>query len=200
MFDPKMDGPLKDAGRNVYRLSENGSTGVNLLGRDLFGHFNLRGSVSDSRFAAAIKTAGITLPIVPNTVVEQKDIAVFWLSPDEWLLTCPETEIISLSSKLETIIGTCFASFNDISGGQISLKLSGPNALDVLAKGCTLDLHAQAFSPGQCAQTNVAKATVLVRPLISNHTEFEIIVRRSFAEYLWEWLCKASAEYGYTLN
>ena len=48
---------------------------------------------------------------------------------------------------------------------------------------------------GACAQTRLAKAPVLVRRL-DDGGAYEIVVRRSFADYLWLWLEDAAAEYG----
>jgi sarcosine oxidase, subunit gamma len=68
----------------------------------------------------------------------------------------------------------------------------------VLAKGCPIDLHPRAFSIGQCAQSRLAKAPILIGQ-IENQPFFELIFRRSFADYLWTWLETAAAEYGLTV-
>jgi sarcosine oxidase subunit gamma len=72
--------------------------------------------------------------------------------------------------------------------------LLGAAARRLLTKGCTLDLHPGVFGPGQCAQTGLAKAGVLIRPLPDN-SGYDLIVRRSFADYLWQWLLRAGREY-----
>jgi sarcosine oxidase subunit gamma len=48
-----------------------------------------------------------------------------------------------------------------------------------------LDLHPRVFTIGQCAQTHVAKVPVLLRPIAGG---IELVVRRSFADSLWQWL------------
>ena len=73
--------------------------------------------------------------------------------------------------------------------------MSGPSARDVLAKGCPLDLHPAVFGPGDCAQTLLAKANVTLR-CVDDSPRFELIVRRSFAEYAALWLHDAAMEYG----
>ena len=65
---------------------------------------------------------------------------------------------------------------------------------DVLAKGCTLDLHPSVFGQGICAQSNLAKANVLISMGHEPHA-FDLIVRRSFSDYLLRWLKVATAEY-----
>ena len=50
----------------------------------------------------------------------------------------------------------------DVSDGLVTFTLAGPSARDVLAKGCPLDLHPRAFTPGSCARSLLAKADVLL--------------------------------------
>jgi sarcosine oxidase subunit gamma len=73
--------------------------------------------------------------------------------------------------------------------------LIGPGAREVLAKGCTLDLHPDEFKPGACAQSGLAKASVLLA-MIDERPSFEIKVRRSFAEYVLLWLNYSGREFG----
>ena len=86
-------------------------------------------------------------------------------------------------------------SVNDVTGGQTVITLSGPNAREVLSKGCPLDLHPLVFRPGDCAQTLLAKANVTLR-CIDDTPSYELIVRRSFADYTALWLQDAALEYG----
>jgi heterotetrameric sarcosine oxidase gamma subunit len=62
-----------------------------------------------------------------------------------------------------------------------------------LAKGCTLNLSPAAFTDGDCAQTGISRTSVL---LANTNDVINIIVRRSFAEYLALWLQHAGAELG----
>ncbi len=67
------------------------------------------------------------------------------------------------------------------------IRIGGPNAADLLATDCPLDLHPSQFKPGQCAQTRLAKAGMTLSPL-ADDSGFEVIIRRSFADYLLLWL------------
>ena len=69
----------------------------------------------------------------------------------------------------------------------------------MLAKGCPLDLHPRAFTPGSCAQSLLAKADVLIHLRADDPRHgptFDLYVARSFAHYLWAWLEDAGREYG----
>ena len=67
---------------------------------------------------------------------------------------------------------------------------------DVLAKGCSLDLHPSVFGPGAAAQTTLGLAAVVLIPLDDNGTDYRILVRSSFAGYLADWLLDAAEEFG----
>ena len=79
----------------------------------------------------------------------------------------------------------------DVSANRVALELRGDDAVDVLAQGCSLDLHPSVFEPGSCAQTLLARAQViLVRP---DSGTVPVLVRPSFAPYLRAWLEDAVA-------
>ena len=66
-------------------------------------------------------------------------------------------------------------------------RLRGERALDLLRSGVTLDVHPRVFGPGQCAQTNFSHAVVVLCPVDATPT-VDVIVRRSFADYLARWI------------
>ena len=74
------------------------------------------------------------------------------------------------------------------------IRLAGAHARDTLAKGCPVDMHPRVFGPGQCAQTILARADMTIHQTADD--TYDIIVRRSFAEYVWTWLEDAAREYG----
>jgi sarcosine oxidase subunit gamma len=60
---------------------------------------------------------------------------------------------------------------------------------DLLAAGCSLDLHPRAFAPDRCAQTLLARAQVILEQ--RGEDAFRLHVRGSFAVYLASWLIDA---------
>ncbi|MEM7431511.1 MAG: sarcosine oxidase subunit gamma family protein [Pseudomonadota bacterium] len=157
--------------------------------------FNLRGDAADEEFVAGITNAiRTTLPTVPNTVSSSATEA-YWLGPDEWQIIIPEAQADRIVAAVHEVIEARHAAFNDISGGQVALQLAGSRATEMLAKGCTIDFHSAVFAVGDCAQTGLGKAPVL----IARRTEapvFDIVVRSSFAGYLNQWLQQAGSELG----
>ena len=164
--------------------------------RPFLGHLNLRGDPEDMGFtSAAAAILGLALPMEANTVAVNGALMALWLGPDEWLVVTSPNAQTRLSESLEAALHCMHAAVTDVTGGQTVITLGGPRARDVLAKGCPLDLHPSVFKPGDCAQTLVGKANVAIR-CVDDSPAFELIVRRSFAEYMALWLHDAALEYG----
>ena len=168
--------------------------------RPLQGHLNVRGSSADSTFVAAVReSVGVAAPGAPNTVVEASGNVVYWLGPDEWLIVTPFERKAEVERSLRTSLRDVRSAVTDVSGGQTVIVIQGSAARAVLAKGCPLDLHPRVFGIGQCAQSHLAKAGMLLR-IVNATPTFESVVRRSYADYLWLWLNDAAAEYGVELT
>lgn len=158
------------------------------------GTINLRGAASSPKFLDTVaKTVGLALPVEPNTVVTGAH-DIYWLGPDEWMLVGERAETSRMVVALAEKLSRQHAAVNDLSGGYIAYRLSGHKARTLLSKGCALDLHPSVFSPGACAQTGLAKASVIMR-LLDGEAGFDVLVRRSFSDYLWQWLLRAGRAY-----
>jgi sarcosine oxidase subunit gamma len=175
-----------------------GAAGAGLIVREepFLGHLNLRGKAKDPHFADVVSgVMGDGLPIVPNTLTELNGNTMYWLGPDEWLIVTPDESRRRIEHDLRRALTAQHFALTDVSGGQTALHLHGSHVRDVLAKGCPIDFHPRVFGIGQCAQSHLGKAPVLIGQ-IEEQPHFELIVRRSFAEYLWAWLEIAAQEYG----
>ena len=173
-----------------------GRAGVIAREHAFLGHLNLRGNARQPRFVGAVSDVlGDGLPIGANTVTDVQGITMYWLGPDEWLIVTPGERRAGIEGELRKVLAGLRVAVTDVSGGQTVLQLHGAHVRDVLAKGCSIDLHPRAFSIGQCAQSHLGKALILIGQ-IENQPYFELIFRRSFADYLWTWLEGAAAEYG----
>lgn len=170
---------------------------ISITEKPFFNQYILRGLITDSAFTTAVKTIlGIELPVRANTIVESDGMVICWMSPDQWLLVTADTEHSNKLSMLFGALQDVFASVNDVSSGQTIINIKGEKATEVLNKGTTLDVHPSVFKPGQCAQVVFAKMNVLIYPVcLGEHSEYDLIVRRSFADFLGHWLINASYEY-----
>jgi len=78
-----------------------------------------------------------------------------------------------------------------VGAGHTTLEVSGPGTLDLLASGCALDVHPQAFRAGDCLGTMFAATavTLLHRGATGDGSpRIEMLVRRSYADHVWRWL------------
>ncbi len=148
---------------------------------------NLRGDPGNPAFMSAVSsTLGFTLPVQPNTTAENERACALWLGPDEWMIRSTVANDTELAIRLDAAVQGIFSAVTDQSSGHSVLQLTGPQSNDLLAKGCPLDLHPRVFAEGQCAQSHYYKSSFLLRrlpDLSDNEPRWEVILRRSFAEY-----------------
>jgi len=156
----------------------------------------LRGDISDAGFASAVeKTVGLALPKSPLGSVSKGPRAILWMGPDEWLVVAPADERQTLPGKLTEALASKHAAVVEVGESMTVIELTGARARDVLAKGCTIDLHPSVFGASTVVRTLLAK-TGMILHMTSNEPSFEVYVHRSFADYAWRWLEDAGLEYG----
>ncbi|MFT6287282.1 MAG: sarcosine oxidase subunit gamma [Halieaceae bacterium] len=181
----RMVATRRDAGHDV---------GVIIREEAFKGQLNLRGDPDSEIFRSGVAEAlGVELPVVPGTFNTNGDTRVYWLGPTEWLMTVTgglETEV---QGRLRQTLSGHFAVV-DVSGGQTIINLSGEAVHMVLKKSSVYDFHSSHFQVGRCAQTTFAKATALISKTGDN--AFTLVIRRSFADYIFRWIIDAADEYG----
>ena len=182
---------------------EKPGAGVRLGERAFPSQLDLRGDPGNEAFMDAVSgVIGYAPPTVPNTWTGKDDSdeapRALWLAPAEWLIVTATDADDTLAGKLAAAVADHGGSIVDVGDARTILVLQGSNARDVLMKGCPLDLHPDAFRPGDCAQSLLARADVILRRRKdeADGASFEIHVARSFAAYLWAWLEDAAEEYG----
>lgn len=142
----------------------------------------LRGDVRDPAFTEAVASVvGCAPPSRANTVARGAQYDILWLGPDEWLVRSLQPQNTGLAERLAAVLAGQFASAVDNSSGSTVLEIGGERVRDVIARGCPLDLHPKGFAPGQCAQSHFFKASMVLVP--TGAETYEIVVRRSFADY-----------------
>ncbi|MEU6084883.1 sarcosine oxidase subunit gamma family protein [Streptomyces sp. NPDC047108] len=138
---------------------------------------------------------GLQLPLEPNTLVRAGELAALWLGPDEWLVVGPPEGGHDLRARLRAASENPAVSVVDVSAQRTTLLVGGARSRDVLARGCSLDLHPRSFGAGRCAQTNLARTQVVLAARDADKPGFWVLVRSSFAGYLGDWLLDAATEY-----
>ena len=155
--------------------------------------FLIRASSDEETCDYAKEILNQSLPLICNTF-NSGNHEIYWLRPNEWLVATKEN-IKSISSKIDQNIDIHII---DQSGGFAQMRLDGENSRDILEKGCPLDVSSGVFSAGMCAQTNLAKSNIILAQL-DDSPSYNIIVRRSFADYMAEWILNAGKEYNIDL-
>jgi len=136
-----------------------------------------------------------TLPTTANTWVDGGAERAIWLGPDEWLLTSTAHLPEVLTGPAREAVRPLGGVVTDVSAQRIGIRLTGRRARDVLAKGCSIDLHPVVFGHGRAAQTSVGLAGVILLAMSDAGEEFLLLVRSSFAGYLADWLLDAAQEF-----
>src|SRR3954468_12520937 len=120
--------------------------------------------------AEASAALGVDLPTTPNTWVPadpgravwlgpaegllgRKTGRAVWLGPDEWLLSSTTEAPEDLEARVRAAVVPLGGAATDVSAQRIGLRLTGTRVRDLLAKGCSIDLHPRVFARGSSAQT-----------------------------------------------
>ncbi len=145
--------------------------------------------------AEASAALGVDLPTAPNTWVPAGTGRAVWLGPDEWLLSSTTEAPEELEARVRAAALELGGSATDVSAQRIGLRLTGARVRDVLAKGCSIDLHPRVFGRGSSAQTVLGQAGVVLLALSDAGDDYAVLVRSSFAGYLADWLLDAALEF-----
>ncbi|MGY8853874.1 MAG: sarcosine oxidase subunit gamma [Pseudomonadales bacterium] len=162
----------------------------------ILGHLILRGP-PDVLKAAVLECIGLPLPSAPLTSSSNDQSCIRWLGPDEWLVTLALTGLAQAERDLRGACGAQIA-LVDVSGGQTILVICGDCATQVLMKSTSYDVAPENFPPGKVVTTTFAQAQVVLRRV--NDNTFELVLRRSFSDYLWAWLRDAASEFGFAVQ
>jgi len=156
------------------------------------GYISLRGNSNDQAFVNAASAAlGLSLPVEPCTFIASHGVTVLWLSPDEWMIIASRDQTSPLLASLRNALQEVRSQVVDNSGGYTQLVLKGAHALDVLQHVSVYDFAS--LQPGRVVGTTVGKSSAYA---FRKGDGFRLIVRRSFADYIWRFLARAAAPYG----
>jgi sarcosine oxidase subunit gamma len=155
------------------------------------GMIDLRGLASDRKFMAAAKAVlGTDLPKEPRSSATWGDAKILWLSPDQWLITCPRGKAQDLTDALVEELGDTHSLAVNVSDMRAIIRLEGELAREVVMKGSTLDLTDGDYTPGTVRRMRFAEIAALLH--IVEDKVIDIYVFRSYAHYAWDFLQKAA--------
>ncbi|KAG1694644.1 Sarcosine oxidase subunit gamma [Nymphon striatum] len=167
------------AGNDFYSLEEQS-----------LGHLILRASDTNQSVDKAIKkVTKLDLPRNALSSASNESFSINWIAPDEWLILTKEKAEWEVESTLRKAMDGHYANC-ECTGGQTVLELSGERAETILKKSSTYDVHITNFPVGKVVTTVFAKSQVVLKRTGENH--FQLIVRRSFSDYIWQWIKKTT--------
>ena len=102
---------------------------------------------------------------------------------------------IDVQVAVDSWLGGRWAAVVDVSAQRTIVTLSGRYARDVLAHGCSTDLHPRVAPTGTCITTLLAQTGIVLQVLDAEAGDFQLLVRSSFAGYFATWIADAAAEY-----
>ena len=160
---------------------------------------NLRGDTKDRDFMSnAGAVLDILIPTEPNTKIQNKNLQVIWLSPNEWLLRfLNDNHFLRILEELNNKLNPEKTSITDISENKTVIRIEGNHTTELLRKFIVLDIDNALNSNLRVAQTIFVKIPVLI---IRNHHDqekqsFDIHVNRSHSNYLRELLLDGCTQF-----
>ena len=149
---------------------------------------NLRGNTTDRVFMSNTGSVlDILIPTEPNTKIENKNLQVIWLSPNEWLLNFIYNENFTrIFENLSNKLNPENTSITDISESKTIIRVEGIKTTELLRKFLILDIDSALNNNLKVAQTIFVKVPILI---VRNHKDqdtqsFDIHINRSHTNYL----------------
>ncbi|MTE01255.1 sarcosine oxidase subunit gamma [Paracoccus sp. YIM 132242] len=144
--------------------------------------------VKPAHRATLAQALGLDLPARVGARAVANGTEALCLGPDEWLLTAPEGT--DLASPARAVYADAPHSLVDISDREVTLRLSGPAVLDLLAACCPRNVAAMPV--GTAARTVFDSATVVLWR--DGPADFRMDVWRSFAPHVRSLLAQVRQE------
>lgn len=145
-------------------------------------------SAALERLAAA---RGVQLPATGRCVRHDGGLALS-VRPLRWLLLTAPALPASAAARWSEACGDQ-AAVVDLSGALAAFHLAGPAVPEMLARGCRLDLRAEAFPTGSVAATIMVQVPVTLAALAAGVL---LLTPATTARHLHEWLRETSRPFG----
>ncbi len=156
----------------------------------------LVGSTVENRKQGNLPPHLETSPVEPCTWSSVDGVQICWIGPNRWLvLELIDDERGESSEFVASQPGD--VSVIDTTGAYSVLSLSGPSVKELLQKSCAHDFHESVFSAKSSFRTTFAKTQALV--INQPNNRIDLVVRRSYSDYVCRWIVDASREFGFRL-
>lgn len=192
----RWESPLAQALEAYQGNAKAAEAGVVMREMPFARYINVRGDVQGPLNAEIKKLTGLALPDKPNTYHQndKEDIQIAWLGPDEWMVIASREGLPGFEQQLREALPEEHMAITDVSHGYTAISIQGEHARDLLAKGTPVDVSPEGLPAGAFVQTLLGKSAVMI--WAESVDTLGVIVRRSFAEYIWKWLVHSGKSFG----
>jgi sarcosine oxidase subunit gamma len=118
---------------------------------------------------------------------------LFRTGPEQFWVVSDEDE--DLAPALQSAITPQVGAVTRLSHSRTRIFIEGGAAREVLTTGIAVDLHPAVFPVNAFALAGLHHTPVLVHR--SGNDRYELLLLRTFALWLWEWLIDAALPFGY---
>ena len=139
-----------------------------------------------------LKIDGLALSDKPNLVVTNKETRILWSSPNTWLVTSKNTDILS---KVTSIFKETDFAVTDLSYSRAIIEIEGKYSKEVLKKGCPFNFNE--LNKNNCANSIFHGITLTIDLIDDSPEKIRLFALRSFGESLYHSITDASLEFGY---
>ena len=139
-----------------------------------------------------IKIDDLEFPLESSKVSCNNKTRILWTSPNTWLVMSKKEDIIQIINM--ECDNENFA-ITDISHSRAGIQIFGTESLEVLKKGCPINLNE--LKKNNCAGSVFHGINIVVDCLDDEKQIFNLFTLRSFGESLYHHITDASLEFGY---
>ena len=177
-----------------YGASDSDNPGV-VLEEILPGALVQLNGVSDAgSLAGVLSRLGISGTPQPRSSLAGESGDLLWTGAGQWWVVEREREMSAADAH--ELCRAVDATVLDLGHARTVVRVGGPMARDLLAKGCPLDVDG--LEAGYCAPTRLGPFSVVLH--CRAEACFDLYVFRSFGLAMWEWLADEAAEFGYEVR
>jgi len=150
--------------------------------------FDLKGAAN--AVGAWVGDALPEFPDRPNHRTEKQGAELFFIGRDHWIARAPLAQEEALDTRLSPTACPADISIVRVSDTMTFFRVTGPDAAEIMAIACPLDLHDSVFAPDAVTYTEVFGLKALV---MRYQDGFEFAVEQSFADMIEDYVARAMA-------
>ena len=128
----------------------------------------------------------------PMSVVSNSNTRILWNGPKNWFLISTKKDL--LKDILKVFKETDFA-VTDLSHSRVIIEIEGPDAIEVLKKGCPFNFNI--LEKNKSINSTYNGIAFTVDMLDDNPNKIRLFALRSFGESFYHSITDASLEFGY---